>query len=193
MDQIKISATVDQSDATLCRFVIDRPVQSGNVVFNTAEEAAGNGLAEKLFTVPGITRVELTDNLVTLTKDSPDPWNIVGKRIGGTIRTFLQPPPDIPADQLLPQDILKQRVQRLLNDQINPGVASHGGFVELIDVENNNVYLRLGGGCQGCGAADVTLKMGIERLIREEVPQVYQVLDVTDHASGQNPYYTPAK
>ncbi|MGH9826173.1 MAG: NifU family protein, partial [Blastocatellia bacterium] len=59
--------------------------------------------------------------------------------------------------------------------------------------ENNNVYLKLGGGCQGCGAADITLKMGIERMIREEIPQVYQVLDVTDHASGQNPYYTPEK
>jgi Fe-S cluster biogenesis protein NfuA len=193
MDQIRISATVDQANANVCRFDVDRPVNSGSASFDSAEAAAQNGLAERLFKVPGITRVELSDNRVTLTKNSPDAWNIIGKRIGGTIRTFFQPPPEIPADQLLPQDVLRQRVERLLSEQINPGVASHGGFVELIDVENNNVYLRLGGGCQGCGAADVTLKMGIERLIREEVPQVYQVLDVTDHASGQNPYYTPAK
>jgi len=114
-------------------------------------------------------------------------------RVGGGIRTFFQPPPDIPADQLLPPEVIREKVSRLLSEQINPGVASHGGFVELIDVENNNVYLKMGGGCQGCGAADITLKMGIERLIREAVPQVYQVLDVTDHGSGQNPYYTPSK
>jgi len=193
MDQIRITANVDQKDSTICRFTVDRPVHDGSATFENKESAKGTDLAASLFNIAGVSKVELSDNLVTLTKSSPEPWNVIGKRIGTAIRLYLQPPPDIPADQLLAPEVVREKVQRLLNDQINPGVASHGGFVELIDVQNNNVYLRMGGGCQGCGAADITLKMGIERLIRDEVPQIYQVLDVTDHASGSNPYYTPSK
>ena len=88
---------------------------------------------------------------------------------------------------------LKTRVQELIDTMINPAVAGHGGYVELIDVQDNRVYLQMGGGCQGCGAADVTLKSGIERLIKDELPEVTEVLDTTDHASGANPYYTPGK
>lgn len=88
---------------------------------------------------------------------------------------------------------LKSRVQELIDTMINPAVAGHGGFVELVDVQDNRVYLQMGGGCQGCGAADITLKAGIERLIREELPEVAEVVDATDHASGSNPYYTPGK
>ena len=88
---------------------------------------------------------------------------------------------------------LKTKVQELIDSMINPAVAGHGGFVDLIDVKDNKVYLTMGGGCQGCGAADVTLKSGIERLIKEELPEVEEVLDTTDHASGANPYYAPSK
>ena len=88
---------------------------------------------------------------------------------------------------MLAASVLREKVQQILDEQINPGVASHGGFVELLDVQDDNIYIRMGGGCQGCGAADVTLKMGIERLIRDQVPQVREIFDTTDHASGQNP------
>jgi Fe/S biogenesis protein NfuA len=88
---------------------------------------------------------------------------------------------------------LKERLQKLLDESVNPAVGMHGGYVELLDVKESTVYLRLSGGCQGCGAADVTLKQGIERLIFDEVPEVTEVLDVTDHGSGSNPYYTPGK
>jgi Fe/S biogenesis protein NfuA len=88
---------------------------------------------------------------------------------------------------------LKTRVQELIESMINPAVAGHGGFVELVDVQDNRVYLQMGGGCQGCGAADVTLKQGIERLIKEEIPEITEVLDATDHSAGSNPYYTPGK
>lgn len=84
-------------------------------------------------------------------------------------------------------------VQNIIDTQINPGVASHGGFIELLDVKGAIAYVRLGGGCQGCGMADVTLKQGIEALIIEAVPQITQVIDSTDHASGDNPYYKPSK
>ncbi len=84
---------------------------------------------------------------------------------------------------------LVQRMQQLLEDEINPAVASHGGTVELVDVKENRVYLWLGGGCQGCGMATVTLRQGIETLIKENIPEITDVIDVTDHASGSNPYY----
>jgi Fe/S biogenesis protein NfuA len=88
---------------------------------------------------------------------------------------------------------LAAKVQELIDSTINPAVAGHGGFVQLMEVKDNKVYLQMGGGCQGCGAADVTLKAGIERLIKEEIPEIEEVLDSTDHAAGTNPYYTPAK
>ena len=88
---------------------------------------------------------------------------------------------------------LMTKVQDLIENMINPAVAGHGGWVELIDVQDKRVYLQMGGGCQGCGAADITLKSGIERLLREEIPEIEEVLDTTDHASGANPYYTPGK
>ena len=84
---------------------------------------------------------------------------------------------------------MRRQIQKLINDQINPAVASHNGEVHLVDVVNNTVYIRLAGGCQGCSGSNATLKNGIERLIREEFPAVVGVIDVTDHAAGHNPYY----
>ena len=98
------------------------------------------------------------------------------------------------ADEAVQWDDPKaQKVQQLLDDKINPGVASHGGWVELLDIKGDTVYLRLGGGCQGCGMVDVTLKQGIEVIIKEELPDITRVIDQTDHAGGNNPYYQPSK
>ena len=88
---------------------------------------------------------------------------------------------------------LAQAVQKTLEDKINPSVASHGGFVELVAIEDGTAYLRFGGGCQGCGMINVTLKQGVEKVLFEDVPEIKKVMDVTDHASGSNPYYQPAK
>jgi Fe/S biogenesis protein NfuA len=84
-------------------------------------------------------------------------------------------------------------IQQLFDEHINPALADHGGFVVLLDVKDDIAYVALGGGCQGCGMADVTLKQGIEALIKEEVAGIREVVDTTDHASGTNPYYQPAK
>jgi Fe-S cluster biogenesis protein NfuA len=82
-----------------------------------------------------------------------------------------------------------KEVEQILASRVNPGVSTHGGHVELIDVKGTAVYLRLSGGCQGCGAANVTLKQGIEKAIRSRIPEVTEVIDVTDHTSGNNPFY----
>ena len=84
-------------------------------------------------------------------------------------------------------------VAELLDSQINPAVAMHGGYIALVDVDEDKVYIRLEGGCQGCGMADVTLKQGVEVEIKKAVPAIAHVLDVTDHEGGDNPYYQPSK
>jgi Fe/S biogenesis protein NfuA len=86
-----------------------------------------------------------------------------------------------------------QRVLQVLEEQINPAIAAHGGRADLVAVEVDIAYLRLSGGCAGCGMAAVTLSQGIEVAIRESVPEITRVVDVTDHAAGTNPYYEPAK
>jgi len=97
-----------------------------------------------------------------------------------------RPPADLTGD-------VAQRVLQVLDAQINPSIAAHGGRAELVAVEDNTAFLRLSGGCQGCGMASVTLSQGIEVVIKEQVPEITRVVDVTDHASGENPYFEAAK
>lgn len=96
------------------------------------------------------------------------------------------PPPDLSGD-------VAQRLIQVLEQQINPAIAAHGGRADLVAVEGGTAYLRLSGGCAGCGLAAVTLSQGIEVAIRDSVPEITDIVDVTDHASGTNPYYEPAK
>lgn len=90
-------------------------------------------------------------------------------------------------------DPIAQAVQDVLDRQINPGVAAHSGHVMLLDVKDDTAFIQFGGGCQGCGMVDVTLKQGVAASIKEAVPQIQQVLDTTDHAAGTNPYYRPSQ
>lgn len=88
---------------------------------------------------------------------------------------------------------LVDRVQQVLTEQVNPAIAGHGGGAELVSVDGAIAYLRLYGGCQGCGLAQVTLRQGIERIILDSIPELSEVVDVTDHASGSDPYYQSQK
>jgi Fe/S biogenesis protein NfuA len=84
-------------------------------------------------------------------------------------------------------------VQRVFDEQINPAIAAHGGFVNLLGVEGDTAYVEFGGGCQGCSMINVTLKQGVEVAVKDQVPGIEHVLDSTDHQSGENPYYKPSK
>ena len=101
------------------------------------------------------------------------------------------PPPTMPAAGL--DTDVARRVTAVLDRQVNPSIASHGGHAELAGIDGATAYLRLGGGCQGCGMATVTLSQGIEVAITQAVPEIHRVVDVTDHASGTNPYFEQAK
>ncbi len=84
-------------------------------------------------------------------------------------------------------------IQAVIDTQLNPTLASHGGFVQLLQVDRKTAYIALGGGCHGCGMVDVTVKQGIEVMICQEVPAIERVIDTTDHDGGTNPYYRPSK
>ena len=84
---------------------------------------------------------------------------------------------------------LADRVQTVLDTLVNPRIAMHGGAVELVDVSEDTIWVRMSGGCQGCSASAATLRMGVERMVKDEVPEVREVVDVTDHEAGANPYY----
>lgn len=196
MEDIRITA--EPKDNSTCRFVVDRPIYpDGSAFFGNKERASGSGLAEKLFAIEGVSSVMIQDNLVTVTAASGGNWMPIAKQVGTTIRTVLGSGEKAVSDAVLSSipdaDVIKKRVQSILDQEINPAVAAHGGWVELIDVKRNEVFIRMGGGCQGCGMADVTLKQGVEKSIREAIPEVGAIMDTTDHASGRNPYYSPAK
>jgi Fe/S biogenesis protein NfuA len=90
-------------------------------------------------------------------------------------------------------DALARDVQRLLDEEINPSVASHGGYIDLLDVRDGIAFIHMGGGCQGCGMAEVTLGQGVRVAILQRFPEITEVRDTTDHAQGANPYYQAAK
>ena len=92
-----------------------------------------------------------------------------------------------------PSTSLSTSVQRVLDEQINPAVGAHGGFIRLIEVKDDTAYIQFEGGCQGCAMANVTLRQGVEVMIKEQIPEIVAIVDVTDHASGTNPYFETKK
>lgn len=94
-----------------------------------------------------------------------------------------------PQEQAHWDDPVSQKLQTLLDEEINPSLASHGGFVEILRVEEGVAYVSMGGGCQGCGQAAATLKEGVETHVLEKIPEIQRLQDITDHAAGENPYF----
>lgn len=87
-----------------------------------------------------------------------------------------------------PTGAIADRVREILDSQVNPAIAAHGGLISLVDVEETDIYVEMSGGCQGCALSRMTLRQGVERMLREAVPELTAVHDITDHASGENPY-----
>ncbi len=202
MDPQSITITAEPLNVERCKFVVGVPVYTGGLRrFTAPHEAHGSPLPEALFAIPGaeIQEVIVSGNLVTVVKASTLPWQVLGKQIGAAIReTLAGPRPAIaPKDEgpagELDDDTLYERVAQLFDEEVNPMVARHGGRVELIDVQDAVVMLRMAGGCQGCGMADVTLRQGIEGMLNQRVPEVKGIMDITDHTAGENPYFAASK
>ena len=185
---------VDRRNPNICRFTSDRTLYVGTKTFNARDEADGLPLAATLMCVPAVEKIQLIGHLLVVTKNEDREWHDLGNEIESVLTSYL-----ISGDALSPDDVLekmmligrstREKVQYLIDAQINPGVAEHGGSVQVVDVKDDSVYLRLHGGCQGCSAADFTLKQGIETIVKRAVPEIQQIIDLTNHSAGLNPYY----
>ena len=196
MDEIRITA--EPVDNHRCTFVVSSQIVTGARHFASPDEAAGSPLAEALFAVPNVSDLLIAGSAITVTKSDTAPWQAAGRAVGAAIRAALQSgeeplAPAVSHRDAVHDDALFDKVSMIFDTRINPQVAGHGGRVDLIDVQDGIVMLRLMGGCQGCGMADVTLRQGIEATLRQIAPEVRGIVDVTDHASGSSPYFASAK
>lgn len=187
----RIRAQSSAGDPDVVGFLLDTPIHHGvSVRFEGADDAS---LADALFDLGGIDRVEVSDATIWVKKQPNADWAILKPAIASAIRHVLDAT-DAPLGQRVPHDVnpdqdLLQAVENLLNQQVNPAVAAHGGHISADKVEGGTVYLRMSGGCQGCAASAATLRDGVERMLRAALPQIDKIVDVTDHAAGENPFY----
>lgn len=189
----RIRAQSSAHDPDVMGFVLDAPVQSdgASVRFDSAGDAP---LARALFAVRGVLRVEVSSATIWVKKDTDADWTALKPRIAEAIRHVLEET-DAPLGQERsngadPDETLRGAVEELLDLQVNPAVSAHGGHISVDRVEGTTVYLRMSGGCQGCAASAATLREGVERMLRAALPQIDKIVDITDHASGDNPFYT---
>ena len=174
----------------------------GKVLLCTSkEEAKGSPLLEKLMAISEIESVVVSENVLTLRKQGDTPWRELGKKIGTAIREALGSKTPLFSEaqekrllrsfgeERYTDPELGRKVKELIENRINVAVASHGGRIQLVDVKEGVVYIRMEGGCQGCGMANVTLTQGVEALLKQELADVKKVVDLTDHGAGTNPYY----
>jgi Fe-S cluster biogenesis protein NfuA len=178
-----------------CSFVMYPPLYEGvTASFVSKEEAEGSPLAEMLFALPGVNRVLVAPNKLTVFHrgESAD-WSQLGKQVGQIIRQHhasgRPAVSDAVRSRIDASMDLAEKVRQVLDTEINPAVAMHGGFISLLEVKGTDVYLQMGGGCQGCAMSKATLKQGVETALRQHIPDIGHIYDTTDHASGANPYY----
>ena len=180
------------ADPQKCRFVLDHDVLSrASVTFKRDSDTEKAPLARKLLKLPYIAEVNVTGQVVTLTGDNVESWPAIGKEIGGIIREQLmsgEPAITEEAMDVGNSDIFNE-VNQLLKDDVNPSIASHGGVITLQSVSDGKAYVTMGGGCQGCSMSSVTLKQGVESYIVAKVDGVNELVDITNHSEGENPYY----
>lgn len=186
-------------DPSVCRFVVSKNIfeEDFTFTFNSPDEAPGSELIAALFAVEGVSRVSVLQDTFSVTKKSDEAWPKLAGKIIPIIKRHLSGDSMILDEDerekrkgapLSEDDV--ERIRTLVEESISPALASHGGWVKLVDVRDQDVVVQMGGGCQGCASSQATMKFGIERAIREAVPAVRKVIDETDHSAGENPYYT---
>ncbi len=190
----RIRAQVSLRDPATMRFILDAPVQQGRAAsFDAPTDEAP--LARDLFAIDGVVHVQVTGETILVTRATSHDWRVLKGPIAAAIRAVLdstdQPLGDgaaTPTTAKRDAELLSS-ITKLLDAKTNPSIASHGGHVRAESVENGTVYLRMSGGCQGCASSAVTLRQGVETMLRAALPTIHEIVDVTDHANGQRPYY----
>lgn len=184
-------------DFGLCKFMVNRPLFKGRSwFFSKFEDAIGSSLAEAIFSVDTVETLMIHESTAVVTKTGPkgaSDWEAMAKEVGAAMRGALEAGGDIISPDIIEkipsEDVVRNKIQDVIDTEVNPGVAAHGGRITLTQVVGNTVTIQMGGGCQGCSAADLTLKQGIHNSFRQAVPYVGAIYDETDHAAGSNPYY----
>lgn len=185
---LDVRAAEDEGDALGLRIEVTG-VQGVDYAYDLAFEPVEEADATDIvYNVGGLTLMvpeTSVDKLRGATLDLPS-----NPMQGGlVIRNPNRPNPLGDTDSIELSGTVAEKVQQLLTQQINPSLAAHGGWAELVKVEETNVYLTMGGGCQGCAMSAATLREGITVMISEMIPEVTEVIDTTDHDSGETPYY----
>ena len=191
----RIRAQASARDPNVMGFVLDAPVDAGRSArFDGPQDGPQDApLATALFAVEGVSRVEVSDATIWVKKAATADWTALKPAVATAIRAVLDST-DAPlgradAAEADPEAALLGAVEELLDRQINPAVAAHGGHIAADRVAGTTVYLRMSGGCQGCASSAATLREGVERMLRAALPQIGRIVDVTDHDAGSNPYY----
>ena len=181
------------ADPQKCRFVLEAEVLSRSPVsFDRESDTSKAPLAERLLALPYIAGVSISGSAVTLTGDNVESWPAIGKEIGGVIREQIKTGEPAVEEEVMDigdADLFTQ-VNLLIKNDVNPSIASHGGTITLHSVNDGKAFVTMGGGCQGCTASSITLKQGVESYIVAKVDGVSEIVDMTDHTQGENPYYT---
>ena len=177
----------------VCKFVIDRPIiRMGDAAYFRKGMEGKSRLPKSLFKLGYLTKIGIEGDTLVLTSDMKDiSWPERGKEIGKVIRDFidLDVPPIVLEAIEEQNDEVFEEVAALIKTHVNPSIASHGGIVTLMRVVGDKAYVKMGGGCQGCAASSVTLKAGVESMIKAKVDEINEIVDITNHDAGVNPYY----
>ena len=195
---IGIRAERSLADPDTCKFTVSRTVHPGGpFFFDNKERAAGSPLVERLFALAGVAHVLVVESVVTVGKEPSVSWSGLKGAIGAAIRTQLLT--NVPAIFEMPRNAsaagqrtdeeVREVVQELLDKEINRSIAGHGGKISIVDARDGNLFIAMSGGCQGCAASQITLRQGFEVMVRRIAPEIVDVVDTTDHASGTKPFY----
>jgi len=186
--------------ATTRRFHLNCEISSREVEYKKEMPNISSPLAQKILGFPWADAVLIGKTYVAISKEDWVEWEdlegplieLIGTHLSHANESEIE---ENPVQELKSSvtghssDPVTQAIERLLEVEVNPAVAAHGGFISLVEVVEDQALIRMEGGCQGCGSARATLKEGVERAILEAVPEIKEVVDVTDHALGENPFY----
>ena len=158
-ESLQIESEVDRRNPSLCRFTSSRTLHVGTKTVTRRDAAEGLPLAERLISLPSVEKIQLIGHLLVVTKSDEREWPELSKQIESVLTSYLISDEALTADDVHDQMMLigrstREKVQYLIDAQINPGVAEHGGSEQVVDVKDESVYLRLHGGCQGCGGTE---------------------------------------
>jgi Fe-S cluster biogenesis protein NfuA len=187
-EDIRIQIDEPNDDENTCKIIVNRDIApEGSVYFDVTTVTPDQPLFKKLLAIDNVYSI-LAKNELLIVSRSEAPWPPILEAVQAVLSTHFGAEKTSFSTPRSNEEV-RAHIQQILDDEINPGVAMHGGLIDLLDVNGATAYVHMGGGCQGCSAAAATLRQGIESSILKQVPEVTRIMDSTDHAAGENPYY----